>query len=700
MKNVKKNVKSNEFMFVTSDRFRWNSVARYSGPKTRKRHSICVVGEEIYLYGGRGTCQMLNDFWKYKPSSEIWSEIKTKTCPDKPPCLQGHTLVEYNGDLYMFGGEISFAFAEEVAFWKFSILLNEWKKLLCNGTFPRGRRGHVSVVYKKKMYVHGGYLDLKGPTQEMWVYDLKKNTWSLVESAMSSKCPAARYQHGGAVFRDSFYISGGKSNAGNKFDAWIWDFLTENWSHIRTKGAPSNLYFHSCCVVQNDLFVFGGYTAVDKVNTKLWNVSLAKSYYTSSQKWKLCHFTNQKPLLALGTCRLGGVLQVVANKTKKPGYQAAVKYDFHKKQHECKSNSCRNASISSSALPTQQMSHDWKYPVSKKRKYAHLNHDNDDSVCSNTIKEKGFSDGNVVKATDKVLKLHTNLLPAVETMKFLFAKKRTVSAEELRSPLIQMNHSCSVVKSQKEQFSLRKSKSRVAKPANVKLIDFDLLSANSFELASVKLHDHQPMKYRQLSSKSLNSEQWITSSVQPCSSDGDFTKSIDHDAYSAVSPATSARSTQQRCKDKDRYSSDSSLLIRWSSARCVADQWERKVGRRWDSLHPTFSNSFSSLRSNHCLLGPKSSSSSFLKDPLVNISRKDNLSSFDSDAQKIQSLAQTYYSNATILEQIDQNLNDECKLHDNQRGKQQLSLFLVGESSVENSKHPNRSIVVFTLNFD
>ena len=78
----------------------------------------------------------LRDFWKYQlgkiscqggsRSSHVlaegvntWEVVRGTGSP--PGCLQGHTMVEYNDILYIFGGELSFCNDQETPLWMFDI---------------------------------------------------------------------------------------------------------------------------------------------------------------------------------------------------------------------------------------------------------------------------------------------------------------------------------------------------------------------------------------------------------------------------------------------------------------------------------------------------------------------------------------------------------------------------------------------------
>ena len=76
-----------------------------------------------------------------------------------PGCLQGHTMVEHQDVLYVFGGELSFCNDQETPLWMFDIKENLWRKYQAprGVVTPKGRRGHTAVVHGDCLYIYGGY---------------------------------------------------------------------------------------------------------------------------------------------------------------------------------------------------------------------------------------------------------------------------------------------------------------------------------------------------------------------------------------------------------------------------------------------------------------------------------------------------------------------------------------------------------------
>ncbi|MDP8204741.1 MAG: kelch repeat-containing protein, partial [Candidatus Tenebribacter mawsonii] len=69
-------------------------------PTARKSHSATSIGDDIYVCGGMDSNGSgLSDFWKYNPTTGIWSQVA-----EHPGACAGHGAFYHNGSLYAFGG--------------------------------------------------------------------------------------------------------------------------------------------------------------------------------------------------------------------------------------------------------------------------------------------------------------------------------------------------------------------------------------------------------------------------------------------------------------------------------------------------------------------------------------------------------------------------------------------------------------------
>ena len=103
-------------------------------PIGRINSSIEILNSYIYMYGGKSKEGVyLDDMWKFSLNNKEWIYIDYKNnsnsklnkdskeeCQMFPKGRSGHTMTEYKGYLYIFGGRSGIVF-ENNDFWKFNI---------------------------------------------------------------------------------------------------------------------------------------------------------------------------------------------------------------------------------------------------------------------------------------------------------------------------------------------------------------------------------------------------------------------------------------------------------------------------------------------------------------------------------------------------------------------------------------------------
>ncbi|XP_033100788.1 uncharacterized protein LOC117104195 [Anneissia japonica] len=238
-------------------------------PCMRSKHAACVANNFIYVFGGRDAHSSRKDLWRYNITTNVWTSLEC--FGTAPPLLQNHTMVHYNDKIYIFGGELGFGTSDETPLWSYDLLHMSWEKEV-GGTEvmkPLGRRGHTATLANGVMYIYGGYLDLKGSSSELWLYDFKSESWH-IDCLSQLNEPPARHNHSAILHNNSIWIYGGLSNLVPKADLWKWDTDARKWLRIRFHQGPSSLNGHSACAHNDCMFIFGGEDGSDIVRNELW----------------------------------------------------------------------------------------------------------------------------------------------------------------------------------------------------------------------------------------------------------------------------------------------------------------------------------------------------------------------------------------------------------------------------------------------
>ncbi|KAK7938859.1 hypothetical protein WMY93_002185 [Mugilogobius chulae] len=155
-----------------------------SSPAPCERFKLACCGHQQYVYvlGGRHTtCE--RDFWRYNVVCNEWTELNC-TSEEAPEALEGHSVVVHEGFLLVFGGMLDCVYTSlRCPLWVFDILKQKWVNWhgkLPQAEIPSNRKGHSAVVIGSAMLVYGGYIDLKGSSQEFWSLNLDSMVWSPV----------------------------------------------------------------------------------------------------------------------------------------------------------------------------------------------------------------------------------------------------------------------------------------------------------------------------------------------------------------------------------------------------------------------------------------------------------------------------------------------------------------------------------------
>ncbi|XP_061092964.1 leucine-zipper-like transcriptional regulator 1 homolog isoform X2 [Conger conger] len=268
-------------------------------PCDRYKHSCCAHGDSVYLLGGRGK-SLLSDFWRYNVVRNEWTELDC-SCENAPEETEEHSMVNYQGLLFIFGGMIDSGYSgNKTPLWVYDTDKEEWLCWQGKNTqlAPVNRKGHSAVVFESSMYIYGGYIDMKGPSQEFWRLDFDTEAWS--DLTPDEAGPGPRHGHSAATHQDCMYLFGGLTGLREQSDLWRWSFSTHSWSSIRSLSGPSKLVGHSAVVYQDNMLLFGGGAAQSPSRNGLWRFSFP------TQVWeRLAAITASSPPCKMHHCIAG-----------------------------------------------------------------------------------------------------------------------------------------------------------------------------------------------------------------------------------------------------------------------------------------------------------------------------------------------------------------------------------------------------------
>ncbi|XP_073969433.1 uncharacterized protein isoform X2 [Rhodnius prolixus] len=137
---------------------------------------------------------------------------------------------------------------------------------------PKGRRGHSALVHRSTMVIYGGYRDLRGSCNELWVFHFETESWHLLSG--SPTCPPARHKHSMVIHDGSIWIYGGMTDLQERSDLWRFDTVRKLWQQVKSKVSPGALHSHAVCKLPSSMLVFGGERS-GQPNNELWRFHFA-----------------------------------------------------------------------------------------------------------------------------------------------------------------------------------------------------------------------------------------------------------------------------------------------------------------------------------------------------------------------------------------------------------------------------------------
>eukprot|EP01041_Mallomonas_annulata_P001785 gene1785-3464_t len=233
-------------------------------PSRRSGHSLCVVGDYAYLFGG-------NDFRKPPgPNNELFK-------------------------LDMSGQEFY------------------WTKLESGGRWPEPRSHHTATVYgTSKIVVFGGFRSSTIRYNDIWILDTSTDEWTQPHAGITetkgdgevvfkrfwADVPSHRGSHTATLIGSQLYIFGGYGGSGyarrDFNDVSSLDLDTWEWKSIECTGeVPEPRSGHQTIAVLDSLYVIGGWNSMDQfnnmfildVNTRVWSRPVGNPMDFGPPRW-------------------------------------------------------------------------------------------------------------------------------------------------------------------------------------------------------------------------------------------------------------------------------------------------------------------------------------------------------------------------------------------------------------------------------
>jgi len=247
---------------------KWAEPPKTSGtvPTKRFKHSATAVGKHIIFIGGQETdTKRFNEIIYFNTETKSFSRPTIKG--DKVPTFSRHTACLVGSRVYIFGGFDGHGTNFDLAsFDPYTCTWTNIAKSAQKGTPPPSRTNHAAAAVGKNMYIFGGnnnneagqYQVLK----DFCMLDTRTMTWSTPQTTGTAPC--ARSGHTLTAIGKKLYLFGG--GVWNERDGWvhkfndlyIFDTETLHWTKTDCKGKIDSSTFPISFVIGRFLFIFGG----------------------------------------------------------------------------------------------------------------------------------------------------------------------------------------------------------------------------------------------------------------------------------------------------------------------------------------------------------------------------------------------------------------------------------------------------------
>ncbi len=224
----------------------------------RDQFAGCVIGDEIFVFGGNGPDGTLSNGERYSIATDTWSDIK-----DNPHGLgwgvEEVSGIAFDGRFYVFGARGRYdSYAEKGAFnynQMYDPTTNTWTTLAEKPTIARAA---APVAYEDRIYLFGG----KG--KEVYhtaveSYDPQSGMWQCMRDMPKTLvCSAV------AVHKDSAYLIGGFDEDAGTMNSEVmrYDFRTDTWerNYHTTPPEAARVYSYAtqAPVVNGRAYLIGG----------------------------------------------------------------------------------------------------------------------------------------------------------------------------------------------------------------------------------------------------------------------------------------------------------------------------------------------------------------------------------------------------------------------------------------------------------
>ena len=234
----------------------------------------------VFIFLSASSAVSSDDTLKPHADKSYWTPAKNMSTPRNEL-----TAVTLDGKIYAMGGEdIASGGSQKDSVEVYDIAQDKWTQGSV-AKMPVALDHTASAVFDGKIYVVGGFLKKKVPTDRVFVYDPAKNEWRELSSLPSPTGAALNAEFINGIL----YVVGGLNSSHAPVNTnYAYDPKTDSWS-IKAP-MPTARHHLQTAVVDGKLFAIGGRILGDgiqpeKIDSSVSNFDINEMYDPKTDTW-------------------------------------------------------------------------------------------------------------------------------------------------------------------------------------------------------------------------------------------------------------------------------------------------------------------------------------------------------------------------------------------------------------------------------
>lgn len=252
-------------------------------PSARASTAVAVVGDEVYVFGGRNEKDsLLRDIWRYSTTTDQWDSVGVMPmCPrvNATACAQGGKIYVGLGFNGLYGRDSSY----RRDWWEYAPQTGQWKQLADYPNLYTDR----AVCFREDGRLLVGYGFCWNYRRDMFRYDIVANRWDSIDvGAAMHAFPQRSFGGtgctcGGRHFYGTGYYGGsldwwGELSVGEDGKTGQWEERTDVPGRTRTLAAA--------CATEKYVYLTGG-VHYGGVNTTEEGLQDIRRYDPLTDRW-------------------------------------------------------------------------------------------------------------------------------------------------------------------------------------------------------------------------------------------------------------------------------------------------------------------------------------------------------------------------------------------------------------------------------